>query len=423
MEKTGKKTSGKKKSSARKKKKAKVYIPLNSIISLCAVIVGLCTALLILYSVSVSAKSSSEKKQTAVVKTAPERKENSGHKELKPPAGAQEKAPAAKKPAESPKVSPGTKSPETKSPETSSPEPKKKAPAEKKPAVQTPSDEKKSAAEKKTPAQEQGSKPEVKSPEKSSSGQQKSQEEKSVVLPPKKASDIPSIPPAVNGARIVIIFDDGGQNLAQLEKCISLPFPVTVAVLPGLSHSRESAAKVRASGNEVILHQPMQSVNQNVNPGPGAVKPGMGEEEIRRILFQNINEIAPITGMNNHEGSLITADAEKMSYVMKIASDEGLFFLDSRTNVETKVPYVARALGYSYYERNIFLDNRKTRENIISEFMKGLSIANKNGAAIMIGHVWSAEILPGVLAELYPLAKEKGYRFTTVSNSGALITP
>ena len=55
--------------------------------------------------------------------------------------------------------------------------------------------------------------------------------------------------------------------------------------------------------------------------------------------------------------------------------------------------------------------------------MKGLSIANKNGAAIMIGHVWSAEILPGILAELYPLAIEKGYKFTTVSNSGALITP
>jgi len=28
---------------------------------------------------------------------------------------------------------------------------------------------------------------------------------------------------------------------------------------------------VRASGNEVMLHQPMQAVNLNVNPGPGDV--------------------------------------------------------------------------------------------------------------------------------------------------------
>lgn len=38
----------------------------------------------------------------------------------------------------------------------------------------------------------------------------------------------------------------------------------------------------------------------------------------------------------------------------------------------------------------------------------------------MIGHVWSAEILPGILLEVYPLLKAKGYEFTTVSASGAL---
>lgn len=80
-------------------------------------------------------------------------------------------------------------------------------------------------------------------------------------------------------------------------------------------------------------------------------------------------------------------------------------------------------MGYSYYERNVFLDNKKVREDIIAEIMKGLSIANKNGTAIMIGHVWSAEILPGILREFYPELRDKGYRFSTVSNSGALKVP
>ena len=380
MEKSNKKNPAKKKNSSKKKRKPKVYIPLNSIISLCAIIVGICTAFLLIYSFSTSLKSSPKKKSPV---------EKVVEKEIIPePLKAPEKEKGVSK-----------KTPDTNKTEApvTKPVPEKKAVQSEK----TPSPVKKEVEEKKEL-------PPVVS------------EEKKV---PKKTSDIPAIPLAVNSAKLVILFDDAGQNLSQLEKCISLPFPVTVAVLPRLTHSREAAVKVRASGNEVILHQPMQSVNPNVNPGSGAIKPGMTEDEIRTILFQNINEIAPITGMNNHEGSLITADAEKMSWIMNYASTEGIYFLDSRTNVETKVPYVGRALGYSYYERNIFLDNKKTRENIIAEFMKGLSIANKNGAAIMIGHVWSAEILPGILAELYPLAIEKGYKFTTVSNSGALITP
>lgn len=226
-----------------------------------------------------------------------------------------------------------------------------------------------------------------------------------------------NFPNAQNDAKLVFIFDDGGQNLSQLEKFINLPFPITVAVLPKLSHSVESANRVRNSGNELMLHQPMQSVNENVNPGPGAIKPEMTENQILSILFENVNEIAPIAGFNNHEGSAITADAEKMAMILRFASEEGIYFLDSRTNVETKVPYVANQMGYSYYERNIFLDNEKTRENVLNELKKGLAIANKTGQVIMIGHVWSASFLPEILEEIYPELTKKGYKFIKVSQA------
>ncbi len=226
-----------------------------------------------------------------------------------------------------------------------------------------------------------------------------------------------NFPQAVNSAQLVFVFDDGGQNLEHLKKFLALPFPITVAVLPQITHSRESAEMVRKSGNELILHQPMQALNAKVNPGPGAITPQMTEDEIMSVLFQNINELGQIAGMNNHEGSAITADAEKMSVVLKAASENGIYFLDSRTNSESKVPYVASELGYSYYERNIFLDNTKKRADILAELNKGLGIANKNGVAIMIGHVWSADVLPDLLNEIYPELKQKGYTFTTVSNS------
>ena len=228
-----------------------------------------------------------------------------------------------------------------------------------------------------------------------------------------------NFPQAVNHAQLIFVFDDGGQNLNHLDAFLNLPFPITVAVLPRLAYSKESAKKIRASGNELMLHQPMQAINKSVKPGPGAITPEMDEDQIIATLFTNINEIGPVAGINNHEGSAITADAEKMEIVLKVASENGIFFLDSRTNVETKVPYVAGEMGYTYYERNIFLDNTKTKENALAELKKGLTIANKNGSVIMIGHVWSADFLPAFLKEIYPELKEKGYTFSVVSKSNA----
>ena len=176
---------------------------------------------------------------------------------------------------------------------------------------------------------------------------------------------------------------------------------------------------VRNSGHELILHQPMQSVNASINPGPGAITPDMSDDQIVSQLFVNINQIGPIAGMNNHEGSGITADADKMAVIMQMASDEGIYFLDSRTNVETQVPYVASELGYTYFERNIFLDNERTRANALEELKKGLALANKNGSVIMIGHIWSADFLPQLLTEAYPELKAQGYTFSVVSTSRA----
>lgn len=371
-----KRTTTKRKSSPKRKtKKTKVYIPANSVISLCAIVVGVCTALLLTSTLA------------------------SNRKEKLPP----QKAPvvAEKKPATQKAASKPTQPVQKKQPE------KTQAPAT---AAKPSQQEKTAPVEPKTAVPE--TKPQV-------------QPVKAVPSTPvetekKQAWDIPNFPPAVNGAKIVVIFDDGGQNLSQLEKCISLPFPVTVAVLPKLVHSKETAERVRRSGNEVMLHQPMQSINLNVNPGPGAITPAMSENEIKSTVFQNVYEIGPIVGMNNHEGSLITADAEKIATVMQLCSEQGLFFLDSRTNKDTQVPYVAQTLGYGYYERNgQFLDNTKKREDILNIIEKNVQIANRQGVVIMIGHVWSADVLPGILREVYPVLSAKGYTFTTVSKSGA----
>ncbi len=374
-----------KRTTRRTTKKPKVYIPAYKAIILCCSIITICMGLLLFTTL----KESDRKLPDSVIERYKEeivdskkQKENQTKEEKKEKADIKaksEKAETAKK-SESPKKSETTKKAETakktETPKKTEPVKSEKTEATKK--IETPQvkEEKKAEEPKQAPA---------------------------VTVPapaPASTKSKYNFPKAKNNAQLIFVFDDGGQNLNHLAPFLKLPFPITVAVLPQLTHSKEAAAQVRKAGFEVMLHQPMQAVNSSVNPGPGAIKPDMSEEQIKSLLFQNTTEIGPIAGMNNHEGSAITADAEKMAVVLQFCSQEGIYFLDSRTNVETKVPYVAGELGYSYYERNIFLDNEKTNENALKELKKGLDLANKNGSVIMIGQIWSADFLPACLQEV-----------------------
>ena len=220
--------------------------------------------------------------------------------------------------------------------------------------------------------------------------------------------------PSTSGAKLVFVFDDAGHNLTQLEPFLKLPFKVDIAVLPSLPHSAEAAAAIRKAGKETMLHQPMQAVNLSVDPGPSAITPDMHTYEIEELVRKNIAAIGPIKGLNNHEGSLITATQSAIGAVLDVCKDEGIFFLDSRTNSETKAPQAAQERGMKIYERDIFLDNSQNKKDIIAMIEKGLAVADKKGYAIMIGHVWS-DGLAAILEELYPELVAKGYVFTDIS--------
>lgn len=428
----------KKKRKAKKSRKPKVYIPPYKIIILCSIVIVICMSLLLVTTIKSSENPQNSSIQNRYQQTEVTQKENSSDKKKDVPAKDEEKSKEENvKKAESGKTDNQKKTDNSKDKsESKKQDEQSAAKTETTQKTQTTQTKKSSGAENQnlekkenqSSAKDENKKTQEDKNQKvqETSKSQKSQnQKKSESLEPvetqknERKTNKFDFPLAKNHAQLIFVFDDGGQNLAHLESFLKLPIPITIAVLPRLVHSVESAQKIRNSGNELILHQPMQALNSKVNPGPGAITPQMSEDEIIATLFYNINEIGPIAGMNNHEGSAITADAEKMAVILKMANEEGIYFLDSRTNSETKVPYVANLMGYSYYERNIFLDNEKTNENALQELKKGLAIANKNGSVIMIGHIWSASFLPDFLLEVIPELQEKGYTFSTVSASNA----
>ena len=111
-------------------------------------------------------------------------------------------------------------------------------------------------------------------------------------------------------------------------------------------------------------------------------------------------------------------------YIFKFTTTLGSVILR-----EISANIIENAVTELFIKANSFLPSALENKILSSanietnEIAKGIEIANKKGSVIMIGHVWSADFLPQILEELYPLLKQKGYVFTTVSKSGALIVP
>jgi len=252
-----------------------------------------------------------------------------------------------------------------------------------------------------------------------SSGAPAPQEGSSPSAAPEAVSARPStgeqVPPKVaDHPTLIFVIDDVGYNKAELDPFLKLPFPITFAIMPKLPHSNDSALAIREAGKEMILHQPMEALGGN-DPGPGAVYLSMDTATIEKTVAENIDSLPyPPAGMNNHMGSAVTRDRAAMTPILKLVKERGMYYLDSLTAPGTVSADISRETGTKFMERNVFLDNKSDRESILAAIDEGKRIARKSSAAVMIGHVWSAN-LASTLMEIYPELVEEGYSLSTIS--------
>ncbi len=243
---------------------------------------------------------------------------------------------------------------------------------------------------------------------------------------PEYSPEAPAINPEGNAPRarrvnpqkrgegsLIIVIDDAGYNLSQLKAFLELPFPLTIAVLPSLPLSTQAAALVVAAGKELIMHQPMEATNGQ-DPGPKALKLGMDAAEVERLVEENMATLPGIVGMNNHMGSAVTQDGGIMATVLELAKRKGIYYLDSLTTSGSTTREVARRINLRHWERDVFLDNVQDRTSILRAMDEGKKIASANGAAVMIGHVWSAD-LAKTLMEIYPGLVDSGYSLSSIA--------
>ena len=236
--------------------------------------------------------------------------------------------------------------------------------------------------------------------------------EPSESLPEEKPGKDTVKKPMVKG-HLIFVIDDVGYNLKQLQPFLDLPFKITFAILPGLAYTEEAAAMIHNAGKEYILHQPMDAVNGS-DTGPGVIHKGMSIDEVRNRVTENLVPLPLAAGINNHMGSAGTADKDLMVSLFTVLKGKGMFFLDSRTTSNSVGAEVAVQIGLPFAERSVFLDNNKEKKAIEESIEKGVDISEKKGHAVMIGHIWSAE-LAEVLLEMYPTLLEDNYTLNNLT--------
>jgi len=187
-------------------------------------------------------------------------------------------------------------------------------------------------------------------------------------------------------ARVAIIIDDIGHCVSRARQFLDLKAPITFSILPRLPNSQDLAKEIHAQGREIMLHQPMEPYNPDLDPGPGAIYLDDPGGEILRITEENIAGIPFALGVNNHMGSRFTEDKKKMSDVLKVVKERALFFVDSVTSHRSAAYQAARKLHVAAGHRNIFLDNRVEESAVLSQLIRLKRYALLYGQAIGIGH-------------------------------------
>ena len=201
----------------------------------------------------------------------------------------------------------------------------------------------------------------------------------------------PMLARRATGPVIAICIDDLGEDLAATDRAMALPKEVALSFLPYAQTTPFLAQAAAGRGHLVLAHVPMQSLGR-ADPGPMTLRSGMAADEIVRRLDWGLKRVPGLVGINNHEGSRFTADAEGLAPVMEALKARQLFFFDSRTGPESAVAAVARAAGVMTAGRDIFLDHDPREAAVKAQLEKLVRQARRSGVAIAIGHPHDATL-------------------------------
>ncbi len=212
---------------------------------------------------------------------------------------------------------------------------------------------------------------------------------------PKENKALPEEPNLVQPKnRVALIVDDMGYSLKTLRDVVDLHLSLTIAILPYSPWAAETARVAQQNNMEVILHLPLESLNdfESNASTEGLIHSRMSENDVLETLEANLSQIPFIRGVNNHMGSKITAEKEIMSLILARLKEDKLYFIDSVTSGSSIAFKLAREMGVLSAFRHVFLDSEREEEVIRKQLLRLLHLAQTQGMAVGICHPYESTL-------------------------------
>ena len=223
----------------------------------------------------------------------------------------------------------------------------------------------------------------------------------------------PSRTGATASPKLAIILDDVGSDPSAVDQVFALHYPLTLSVLPLHQHSTAIAEEAHRRGYEVMLHLPMQSIDNKVSE-PRQLRLGMNSRQVSDDLGGMLSSVPYAVGVNNHQGSLATSNPALMAELMPLLRQRHLFFIDSRTTAATVAFDAAEHDGVPCAYRNVpFLDDAQEASAIRRQLELAVHGAKEKGEAIAIGHPHNETLQ--ALREMLPQVQAQGVQLVHAS--------
>lgn len=220
---------------------------------------------------------------------------------------------------------------------------------------------------------------------------------------------------AAEPPRIAIIIDDLGNEREAGERAIALPGALTFAILPDTPSARVLANTAFESGKEIIVHLPLQAMEDDGQPGDGRIGIDTTAAQFAEAFDRALASVPHAVGVNNHRGSLLTRHPGHMQWLMdSILRQPDWYFVDSYTTHLSVALRIAEESGVPALKRDVFLDSSREPDDIRRAIESLKTKAKRHGQAVAIGHPYPETL--AALEQALPELVREGFELVSVSS-------
>ncbi len=218
----------------------------------------------------------------------------------------------------------------------------------------------------------------------------------------------------VSGKAAIIIDDFGYSYNSLVKEFLLLGFPLTISIIPGLDESKRVAREAALTNRTILVHMPMEPEEGKYADDGFTILSRHDPGTIRLRVRSAFTQLPAAVGMNNHQGSKVTADKAAMKTVLEELKRQNKIFIDSRTNNASVAMETARSLRVPAVANQLFIDAEDNSDFIRSQLNKMSDLAVANGQVVAIGHLRKRTLR--VLQEMMPRLQTRGIEFVSITD-------